>query len=197
MVDFQIQPPVQIARRLEIRGADSSSWIAVLIPDQNSEIALNGLRADLSSLLQQETRIFSLRDATFEHLREQLHSPNDDIVILAAVIDLGSEGWSSVDLMRSALERCGPVVLWISPDAFAGLSEFAPNVRSFVGPSVFVAGPDGAIMSEQERTKRIAELVNHYGLTNEEIIRRAESRELPLDSPFVEWLVLLGRGDLV
>ena len=160
MSDFQIQPSVQIARRLEIRGADSSSWIGVLIPAHDSEVALEGLRADLSSLLQQETRIFSLRDATFDHLREQLHSPSYDIVILAAVIDLGQEGWSSVDLMRSALERSGPVILWLSPDAFVGLSAFAPNVRSFVGPSVFIAGPDGAIMSEEERTKRLTELIN-------------------------------------
>lgn len=197
MSDFPILPSVEIACRLEIRGEDSSSWVGVLIPPTDVQNALDGLRADLSSLLQRETRVLSLENGTFEELRAALHRPSNDIVILVVPIDLGAEKWSSVDLMRSALERTGPVILWVSANAFAGLSQFAPNIRSFIGPSIFAAGPEGGIMTDQQRNARLEELIGHYGYGNEEIVRKAESKELPPEPHFVEWLVLLGRGDLV
>ncbi len=195
MSEFSSQSPVEIARRLEIRG--EHAWLAVLIPSTNPESALDGLRAELSSLLRGSSRVLSLRQSSFEQLREALHHPDDDIVILSATPELEPDKWSSLDLMRSALERTGPVILWLPADAVPGLSKFAPNIRNFIGPSIFNAGPDGGIMSERERQKRIGELVQHYGLSNEEIVRRAESGTLPPEPHYIEWLVLLRRGDLV
>ncbi len=180
-----------------MRGDDSFSWIAILIPAGDAGNALEGLQNDLASLLSRGTRVLSLTDSTFQQLRAEVHQPSDDVVILTAADDLTPDKWSSVDLMRSALERKGPMILWISPDAFAGLSQFAPNVRSFVGASVFVAGPDGSLMTEEERQNRLRDLAQNYGQTDEDIIRKAQSNELPPEPHFVEWLVLLGRGDLV
>jgi hypothetical protein len=195
--EFPTEPSAQIARRLEIRGDGSSSWIVVLAPVVDAESALDGLRNDLSALLLRDTRVLSLETGTFEQLRAGLHQPSGDVIILLAAANPTAVMWSSLDVMRSALEREGPIVFWISVDAFAGLSQFAPNIRSFIGASVFVAGPDGSIMSEEERQNRLEDLSRHYGFNNDEIMRRAESRELPPEPHFVEWLVLLGRGDLL
>jgi hypothetical protein len=52
-------------------------------------------------------------------------------------------------------------------------------------------------MTEEERQRRLADLAAHYKLDNEQVIRLAEARTLPPDPEFVEWLVLLGRGDLL
>ena len=51
-------------------------------------------------------------------------------------------------------------------------------------------------MTEKERESRVSELALHYGTSNVEIVLKAESGELPPEPQFVEWLVLLGRGDL-
>ncbi len=110
---------------------------------------------------------------------------------------LTPEKWRLLDIMRSALERKGPAILWLASDDIANLANLAPNIRSLIGASIFVAGPDGGIMTETERQQRLKELSEHFGLTGEEVVRRAESRELPNEPEFVEWLVLLGRGDLV
>jgi hypothetical protein len=99
--------------------------------------------------------------------------------------------------MRSALERTGPVVLWVAPDALARLTELAPNIRSFIGSSVFIAGPEPGIMTNNERETRLEELRQYYQISDQEIVRRAQAHELPPEPHFVEWLVLLGRGDLV
>jgi hypothetical protein len=182
---------------LELRGKDSSTWIAVLAPSLEHGALLDELKIDLSTLLHGEARYLDLAQSTFDQLREGLHHPSDDIVILGALSNLDAARWSSLDLMRSVMERRGPIVLWLSMTALSGLSEYAPNIRSFIGASVFLAGPDGGIMTEEERQKRLGQLVEHYKLSNEEIVRMAEAKSLPQDPQFIEWLVLLGRGDLV
>jgi hypothetical protein len=195
--EFPIESPIEISRRLEIRGKDSSSWIAILNSAIGTPVILDALRQDLSSLLQTNTRTLSLHDSNFEQLRTEMHEPSDDVVLLIATVELPPEKWSALDLMRSALERRGPIILWLSPDAFASLSESAPNIRSFIGPSIFVAGPDGGIMTEEERQNRLKDLAFHYRQSNEDVLHKAELGELPPEPHFVEWLVLLGRGDLV
>jgi hypothetical protein len=99
--------------------------------------------------------------------------------------------------MRSALERKGPVILWLASEDIANLANFAPNIRSLIGGSIFVVGPDGGIMTETERQQRLKELSEHFGFSGDEAVRKAEARELPHEPEFVEWLVLLGRGDLL
>jgi hypothetical protein len=133
----------------------------------------------------------------FEELTEALQEPNDDAVILSGGIGLTPEEWSSLDMMRSVLERTGPVILWLAPDDIANLTQFAPSIRSFIGAGIFVAGPDGGVMTESERQARLKELRQHYGMRDEEIVQRASSKALSPEPEFVEWLVLLGRGDLV
>ncbi len=195
MPEFLSQPSVEIARRLELRGGNA--WIAVLSPPGGPALALDELRTELRSILQISARVLPLGTATFEGLREALQQPNDDAVLLSAGADLTPEKWSSLDIMRSALERTGPVILWLAPNDVANLTQFAPNIRSFIGGSIFIAAPDGGIMTEEDRQRRVKELEKQYQLTNGEIVRRAESKQLPPEPHFVEWLVLIGRGDLV
>lgn len=197
MPEFSTQSSIDIARRLEIRGGDSRSWIVLLLPSQDPESALSNLLADVSALLQRPARVLDLGANSAEKLVEALSQPSDDIVVLTAASDLDATRWSSLDLMRSALERKGSIILWLSPDCISSLSEHAPNIRSFVGGSIFCCGPDGGLMSEDDRKRRLQQLSEFYGLTDAEIISRAESKTLSSEPHFIEWLVLLGRGDLV
>ena len=45
--------------------------------------------------------------------------------------------------------------------------------------------------------ERLESLRQWSGMTDEEVITRAEQGTLPGDPPYAEWLVLLGRGDLL
>jgi len=193
--EFESQPFFEIARRLEIRG--ETGWLAVLSPAADSSVALDQLQTELQSILQKPARLIQLEPSTFEELRDSLHQPDDDAVVLSGGTGLTPEKWRSLDLMRSALERKGPVILWLASDDIANLANLAPNIRSFIGGSIFFAGADGGMMTETERQERLKELSEHFGLTDEEVARKAEARELPHEPEFVEWLVLLGRGDLL
>jgi hypothetical protein len=193
--EFSTQPFFEIARRLEIRG--ETGWLAVLCPSTDSAVALDEILIELQSVLQRPARVIQLEPSTFEELREALHQPSDDTVVLSSSTGLTPERWSSLDIMRSALERSGPVILWLATGDVANLVEHAPNIRSFIGGSIFLAGPDGGIMTEAERQERLKQLSEHFQLTDQEVVRKAEARQLSNEPEFVEWLVLLDRGDLV
>lgn len=195
MPEFLSQPFFEIARRLEIRG--ETGWLAVLTVAGDPSALLDELRTELRSILQKPARVVHLEPSTFEELREALHQPDDDAVILSSGMGLTPEKWRSLDIMRSALERKGPVILWLSPGDVANLTEHAPNIHSFIGGSIFLTGPDGGIMTEAERQERLNELSQHFGFSGDEAVRKAEAGELPHEPEFVEWLVLLGRGDLL
>jgi hypothetical protein len=197
MPDTREHTPLEIGQRLELRGQDSSSWIIVLVGDGPSGAKLEHFRDDIASVLQKPTRIFQIETKTFEELREELHNPGSDVAILVADDSLTAELWSSFDLMRGAIERAGPVVLWLSGNSIRHMAENAPNIRSYVGSSFFVIGPDGGFMTVEERAQRLTELTEHYGFGDEELIHRAQLKTLPPDPEIIEWLVLLGRGDLV
>jgi len=193
--EFSGEPFFEIARRLEIRG--ETGRLVVLSSATDSSAALDHLQTELQSILQKPARVIQLEPSTFEELREALHQPEDDAVVLSSGAGLTPEKWRSLDIMRSALERPGPVILWLTPGDVAKIADHAPNIHSFIGGSIFIAGPDGGMMTEAERQERLKELSDHFGLTGEEVVRKAEAWELPHEPEFVEWLVLLGRGDLV
>lgn len=195
MPEFSTQPLFEIARRLEICG--EAGWVAVLSPATDSTAALDQLQTELQSALQKPARVIELEPSTFEELREALNQPDDDAVILSGGTGLTPDKCRSLDIMRSALERKGPVILWLAPDDIANLANLAPNIRSLIGGSVFLAGPDGGIMTETERQARLNELSERFGFSGDEALRKAQARELPHEPEFVEWLILLGRGDLL
>ena len=130
-------------------------------------------------------------------LRTALESPADDPVLIADLDGVDAEAWSALDVNRSGLAREGAVILWLSSYGLANLSRFAPNLRSFVGGSIFPLSPDGSTLTPEERASRIAELEDHFRMTSEQAIAQALAGTQPPDPLFVEWLVLLDRGDLV
>ena len=195
MPEFESQPFFQIARRLEIR--DRTGWLAILSPPTGSVHSLDDLQTELRSVLQKPVRVIELEPATFEQLREALHQPDDDAVVLSGGVGLPPEKWRALDIMRSAMERGGPVILWLAAADVANVANFAPNIRSLIGSDYFVAGPDGGIMTEAERQERLKELSEHFGFGGEEAVRKAQAGELPHEPEYAEWLVLFGRGDLL
>jgi len=193
--DLAVSPGHEIARRLEIRG--DGAWIVVLKPAQETEPALEAFEDELYVCLGGPVRFLDAGQLPVADLREQLHTPPDDVVVLGGLDNFNEERWTALDINRDGMARQGALVLWLSPAGAQALCRHAPNIRSFIGGSIFPLGPDGGIMPEAERRQRLADLAAHYKLDNEQVIQLAEDRKLPPDPEFAEWLVLLGRGDLL
>lgn len=130
-------------------------------------------------------------------LRADLQAPDDDAVLITGLDRFDPDHWRALDINRSGLARRGPIVLWLSAEGLTNLCSWAPNLKSFIGGSMFAAASHGGVMTAEERQQRLEQLAAHYRMSGEEVIRLAESGALPTEPQFVEWLVLLGRGDLV
>ncbi len=189
------QPAFEIGRRLEIRGTDS--WFAIVAPNDVEGEALADFTLELEVTLVVPIRSLSVEGMPLASVRQFLAKPSTDTVILSGFESFNSPVWSMWDINRSGLVRPGPIVLWVSAAALTKLCVSAPNIRSFIGGSMFALGPSGEAMTEAEVRARTQELETHYRMRGEEVIERAIAGNLPPEPQFVEWLILLGRGDLV
>jgi hypothetical protein len=195
MRDFIEEPAFEISRRVEIRG--TYAWFVVLKPAEDTERTLEDFIAELSAVLDRPVRIVPGMTVPLERLRIELHQSAGDPVVIPDLDQADADRWRALDVNRSGYLRRGPVVLWLSSVGLTSLCEFAPNIRSFIGGSIFYLGANGEAMTVAECKQRISELELHFNMTSADVILRAESGTLPTEPHFVEWLVLLGRGDLV
>lgn len=197
MLDLAASPAYDIARRLHGRGESSQGWFVLLKPAEREEDFLQDLAGELRVWLGAELRVIDMATGGVEHLTRQLQEPPGDVVLVRGLDGWGATDWEDLDLNRSALQRPGAVILWVSGPAMESLFRHAPNLRSWIGGSQFDAAPDPGLMTEGERRERLAQLCAHFGLADSQVIGLAQKGSLPADPEFAEWLVLLGRGDLV
>ena len=76
-------------------------------------------------------------------------------------------------------------------------SRAAPNLASWIGGSVWSIDLASDALDEEERRSRLATLREWSGLSDSEVVQMAQEGNLPAEPEYVEWLVLLGREDLV
>jgi hypothetical protein len=195
MTDFIKEPAFEIGRRVEIRGP--YAWFVILRPTVDVEAALDAFVSDFSAFLGEPVRIIRGDVPTVERLRSCLIDPPSDPVVISDLNQPDADFWRALDINRSGLLREGPVILWLSSIGLTGLCEYAPNIRSFVGGSIIYLGIHGDMLTASERQQRISDLESHFRIPSAEVIRRAEAGTLPTEPHYVEWLVLLDRGDLV
>jgi hypothetical protein len=158
---------------------------------------LDALREELQTQLGVPMRVIEAAGRSIEDLLQMLRDPPDDIVLVKG-LDLWSDGeFESLDVMRSALTRPGIVLLWARLSGLVRLFQRAPNLRSWIGGNVVRIEEDRGFMTSEEVHARLEALSKHFGFTDEQVVTRAKNKSLPPDPEFVEWLILLGRADLV
>jgi hypothetical protein len=192
----EIQSPFQIAQRVELRGAKQYLWIVLVSPPPIEDIDSGLITAELAEVTLVPVRTISQTQFLFDTLRDALHTPDDDIVVVL-IGEWSEDDWRRFDINRSALERTGAILLWITTAQLVGFATAAPNIRSFVGVSIFYIGADGGAMSEPVRARRVRELEEHYQMKSEEMLLAAQRGEFFREPQALEWLILLGRGDLI
>jgi hypothetical protein len=160
-------------------------------------LRLKEFRSDFEILADAPVRIVDCENRQIDAIAESTQSPNDDTVILAGFEAWRAVDWENLDLNRSGFERKGPLIFWLPEKAVARMFEHAPNIRSYLASSLFHLDTDSSEMTEAERSVRLQALTEHFSMSNEEVIRKAEDGTLPPSPSFVEWLILLKRGDLL
>jgi hypothetical protein len=187
----------ELAERIQLRGPAGHIWVALISGIAPRSKEFSRFVSDISVLCKLPVRPISAARANMSLLVTMLHQPKRDIAVITGFDKWTPEHWKRLDINRSGFEREGPLILWLSEKAANQLCAFAPNIRSFVGSSIYQLTSDVSPMSAQEKTHRLAALRERYRMTDEEVIRQAEEKLLPSSSNFAEWLILLGRADLI
>lgn len=188
--------PFQIAQRVELRGATEHSWAVVLSDSPTQDVWSASLTIELETLTSSSVRTIVQSTLQIGDLRNALHSPSNFIAIVAAG-NWTEADRTAFDINRSAFERRGTILLWMTVDQLGELADVAPNIRSFIGTSMFFLGPDGSAMTEADRSRRISEPESHYLMTSEQMLRAAQAGQVLSQPQAIEWLIPLGRGDLI
>jgi len=160
-----------------------------------AQAATSGLLDELRDL--EDLPIESVAPRTPEALVESVQAASNRTVVLSELEGFADSDWQHVDLLRSRLAREGSTILILSSSAASRFAESAPNLSSWLGSTIWRADLDADILSPLETEQRLIALRESAGLGDDEVLARAERGELPGDPEFAEWLILLGRGDLV
>ncbi len=175
----------------------SGSWSAVVSDLDRLDEILDELRDEIEFALESSESTVTVLDASegidaiVRHLMER--SPND-VVLVFNNESLDVAARQRLDSARTSFEGGPRVVFVMSEPALVALARDAPHLWSWVGPRVFSVDPTSGRLDVQAR---LASLREGTGLTDDEIVRRAQAGELPADPVYAEWLLLLDRGDLL
>jgi hypothetical protein len=118
-------------------------------------------------------------------------------LVLVGFEKLSADDWRHLDSLRSGLEREQPVLLFLTESSAEQLSRLAPNLASWVGGSYTRWDGSAELLSPEEKAARLDVLRGQFGMTDEEVIQAASEHRRACEPQISEWLVLLGRGDLL
>lgn len=187
-------PQIGVAE-FALRAGTAPGWSALVVAPEHAEETANLLAEELQAL--DRLPIVCVAPATPEDMVHSVQAAGDRTVVIRGLEGFSARDWQHVDLLRSRLARAGCTVLLLSSAAISRFAEAAPNLSSWLGSTVWRADLGADVLSPLETQRRLGALREHTGLADDDVLARAERGELPGDPEFAEWLILLGRGDLV
>ncbi len=170
-------------------------WSILIIPAEQQHAAIEELEETIPVFLEESIHVISA-DTSVATLLENIYS-SDEFVFLWNFEAWTDKEWKQLDYERSQFSRNNGGLFLLTPESTASFQTNAPNFASWVGGKVYPLKLGTETLTEIERQQRLQILQDWLGKTNLEVIHLAETGELPSDPTYGEWLVLLGRGDLV
>jgi len=173
-------------------------WSAVVVDEARIDATTQALEEELTFWLEEEgigsVRVFSERRPPPALVEELVRMTPEDVALLPLPADIIGPVSRSLDYERARLAGHPRGVILTSEAGLQTLAAEAPNLWSWVGPRVWHVDP---LAGQLDAEARLSSLRQGTGLTDAEVLQRAEGGTLAPDPVFAEWLVLLGRGELL
>ena len=186
----------EFLQRINPQPEQGNTCSALITSSLNSQQLVEDLQETLNLFPECEVGCFSANDKT-NTLVQQIKNATEDYLILWNFEQWDKNNWYEFDCMRSSLMRKRGLVLILSLESAKTMFSYAPNIVSWLGFRVYSFLKDTELLSFEEIQERLATLREWSGLTDSQIIEMAETRTLPPEPEYAEWLVLLERGDLI
>jgi hypothetical protein len=183
----------EFALRLQVLRS-ASAYAAYLVASDSIDEALADLHDELGAL-DPVAGISRVVATSASSLVDAIDGGTAELLVIDARA-LSADDWATLDRRRSAIAHRGVLVFVTTSTSFDSLMQHAPNLASWLAGTVFAA-PDHEPADQALRERRLAALRQWAAQTDEEIVAAAVAGTLPRDPEYAEWLVLLGRGDLL
>ncbi len=186
----------EFAAQLELDGG-ADRWYRLVLPAAADQVKVAAqLAMEIESVLGSSCERIDAQAGPGELVR-LLRAAGENSAVILGVDSYSAANWQHVDLLRSQLVGGGTKVLLTALSVVAKMENYAPNLTSFLGGATWQVDLDADYLSEDARQARLAALRQALGYTDDQVIALAQQRKLPLEPDFAEWLVLLGRGELL
>jgi hypothetical protein len=173
----------------------SNIWAVLIVKSEQLNIALEELEETLPIFIDGAFRALEIT-LDLEDLIQKIHEA-DDYILLWNFEQWETPQWQEFDYDRSLFDRPNGGILLLTSSSANAFQKYAPNFASWVGSKVYDLELGTEILAEDARQQRLEALQDWSQKTNDEIIQLAQTGQLIVDPVYGEWLVLLGRGDLV
>jgi hypothetical protein len=186
-------PQSEFVRRA-IERTGGNSWLGLVVPDDRLADVVKQTAAGIAS--ESEIEVFRVdAPADAEALARAGRRAG---ILVASLTDAWPPGaWARLDALRSRLQREHRTVLVLSESAARHVFREAPHFSRLFTGSVWDLAPEPDEMSDADRRARVASLEQWGDLSTRDMIARAEAQALPPEPEYAEWLVLVGRSDLL
>ena len=185
----------EFSLRVATRPA-KGDWFVLATPPQQLAETQETLAADVEAFTQGAPKV-TLTVENPRDLVRAIGAATDGVVLIGGLESFSDVEWRSVDLMRTRLEGARTVVLLMSPKQLDLLAGSAPNLASWLTGGIWRLDEDIEQLYETERAGRLETLRTSTGMSDEDIIEGAQNGTLSREPQFTEWLLLLGRSDLI
>jgi hypothetical protein len=183
----------------DIITMEESGWTVVVFGPGQIEIGLSRVRVETELILSEENATATVRlvqapSAAGDLITQLAIGQPTDVTILRGIEHLSVRELEALDSLRNVLIASPRILVATDHDGAAGLAVHSPNLWSWVGARSFAYSPDEGKMNT---AVRLQSLRDHFAMTDEQVIECAQAGTLPSDPAYIEWLVLLNRGDLI
>jgi len=171
---------------------ETHRWSIILVSD---EVSAEKAAQEFALYLELETdwAVQLIRVVSARELTALLQTSRDLVVVLYGVSAFDTQDWRSLDLSRSRLLAPALVLLIMTEIELNKLDRFAPNLMSLMNANVQLWDDVTSRLKEQ----RLSALRARFDLSDAEVIALATDGKLPSEPEFGEWLMLMGKGELL
>ncbi len=171
-------------------------WSVLVISNSDSGVLVQELRETLELFTECKVGIISAVDGV-SSLVNTIQEAIEDYLIIWDFENWDNSNWREFDMLRSRLFRERGGVLVLSEKSVQMMFACATNIVSWLGSRIYGFEKAAERLTDDERQTKLLALSQWSGFSDTQIIKLAESHELPSDPEYGEWLLLLGREDLI
>jgi sulfur carrier protein ThiS len=186
----------EILQRIVSFPSSANCWAGLVIPPEQQQQALQELEESIPIFTDEPVKVLSA-DTNLEELIKTMQISQQEYIVLWQFDAWSAAQWQALDYARSQFNRPQGGIFLLTPQAVELLTTQAPNFASWIGSSIYNLQLGTEVLTAAECQQRLVSLQQWADKTDAEIIQLAERGQLPRDPQYGEWLILLGRGDLI